>query len=1178
MYCFDSSLDSGAFLCQLLNSSTEEVFWIYQRESRPPIAYLSPAFEKLWGFTVEDFRRDHKVWTRNMHPDDRRQAEFIFRRFLQEQKPCIREYRLLGTDGSIRWIQEKAFPIINDSGKMIGSAGIARDITVQVLTSRALNMSQFLIDKSPVPVFRTNVEGRFLYANESACSLYGYSLEEFLNIGIREINRGYSASVIENLLARLRRQGNLLYQTLHTCRDGRVFPVEIAASLIAYQGSEYLQAYVTDISQRQQMERDLMTSEERYRTLLDNLPQSVFSKDENHRYLTVNRSFASFMGFPPEKIIGATDDELLPPEFARRYREQDHQVMKSGQSFENDEHMFRDGQEIVIHSIKVPVHDSDNHINGVLGMFWDVTASRQAEKDLMESRQWLQAIIDQSDAMVFVRDLEGHYLLVSRAWEQITGFSRQDAYKLATEDVLPSIAGERELEDRLILENGSSFSVENSILDKDGRSRTFLTNRFPLYDSRGHIVALGGWATDITKLRQEEENRRIATMIIENSPTVLMRIKAEDGWPIEYVSENIRRIGYEREELLNGRIGPLGLVHPDDLQRMVSESQTFMEKGYDHYSQDYRVLTASGQTVYVEDHTTVERSDDGTPLYMQSIITDITSRKVAEIQRERALEALKERSGELIKARQAAEAANEAKSFFLSTMSHEIRTPMNAIIGMTEILGETRLDSEQRQYVDVLKTASENLLELINDILDISRIETGQMELEQAIFNPASVIDEVCDILALRASQKEIELKKHVSEEMRSLIIGDPYRLKQILLNLVGNAIKFTNSGWVSVEAREQTSYQDDVPGVLKVSVTDTGIGIPRDKIGSIFDSFSQVDSTTTRKYGGSGLGLAIVRRLVELMGGQVNLTSKPGEGSCFTISIPFKLPGDLPAAEHSLPFRPGKSALVHSEQPGSRIGPLEHPPRILVVEDSPTNQKVVQTYLSRYPCIVDLADNGAAGVQQFMQNAYDLVIMDIQMPVMDGYEAASAIRRLEQKQQLEPVPIIAMTAHALAGTAEHALQAGCTDYITKPVRKKLFLDIISQYLGDLDDLERPVNVEAEDFEPESGIPAGNNRENYGVDPVLLPVIPDFLESALENLALIRSHASAGNYLTIKACAHTIKGDAGTFGFAELVKLAQLLEQAALDLDEPQIRRLAAMLQHRLEQLDLYFNASNKEG
>lgn len=1183
---FSRGLDAATFLAQLLASNTEDVFWIYQLGDHQPVTYLSPAFEKLWGYTIEEFQKDRQLWVRNIHPDDQQTAREAFHRFLTEHMPYSREFRLIRADGSIRWIQEKGFPIKNSTGKLIGSVGTARDITSQALANRALGLTQYLIDKSPIPVFRANDQGRFLYVNEAACSNYGYSFDEFLRMRITDINPAYMPVQVADLVESLKKRGSLMYQTVHARKDGSRFPVEISITRISYQGSDYLHAYVMDISQRLQMEQALKTSEEKYRILLDNLPQSVFYKDENHRYIAVNKSFAAFMELLPEDIIGATDAELLPAGEAARYHEHDHQVMNSGHSSEKDETMIHKGREVIIHSIKVPVYSPDGSIGGVLGIFWDVTANRQAEKDLSASRQWLQDIIDQSNAMVFVRNLDGLYVLVSRTWEQTTGCSREQAVGLTTGDVLPSIALERELEDRLILENRSPLTVENELVDKNGRQRVFLTNRFPLYDADGQIVALGGWATDITEFRRDEENRRIATMIVENSPTVLMRIKAKPGWPVEYVSDNISRIGYSRDDLVDGRINTMDLVHREDRARVLTEAEAYMEQGFDQYTQEYRVVTTDGQIIYVEDHTTVERSEDGTPQYMQSIITDITERKLVEFQRERALSALKERSSELIKARQAAEAANEAKSFFLSTMSHEIRTPMNAIIGMTEILDETALDPEQTQYVDILKTASENLLELINDILDISKIETGQMELEETIFNPVEVVEEVCDILALRAAQKKIDLKTVIPDNATTSIIGDPYRLKQILLNLVGNAIKFTDNGHVLVElqeyARQEAAGDQNRIIDLVFSVTDTGIGIPPEKVSSIFDSFSQVDSTTTRKYGGSGLGLAIVKRLVELMGGQVWLSSQPGQGSCFSFRIACRLPSS--SVMESRTWRHPDRLSVPSALTDHKTRDLP-PASILVVEDSPTNQKVVQTFLARYPYIIDLADNGAIGVEKFQTGHYDLVVMDIQMPVMDGYEAAAAIRTWEHEQHREPVPIIAMTAHALAGTAEHALQAGYTDYITKPMRKQNFLEMVAQYLGN-----RAVPAtEPERVNAEQGRQAGPAEEGIksadmglptldgekllaAVDPVLTPLIPDFLESAFENLEKMNAHTEDGAFDLIKNCAHTIKGDAGTFGFKDIFMLAQRMERAALNLEEEQIRHMMLELRRRLEYISESYN------
>jgi two-component system sensor histidine kinase/response regulator len=536
----------------------------------------------------------------------------------------------------------------------------------------------------------------------------------------------------------------------------------------------------------------------------------------------------------------------------------------------------------------------------------------------------------------------------------------------------------------------------------------------------------------------------------------------------------------------------------------------------------------------------------------------------AEIERQ-----VQQQTQELALARDHALEASRIKSEFLASMSHEIRTPLNAIIGMAELLAETPLTKEQDRYVEVFRTAGEALLSLVDDILDLSKIEARQLVLEAIDFNLRELIEETIEIYALKTDEKGIELICHIAPHVPSYVRGDPARLRQVLLNLIGNAIKFTEKGEIVVRVMQDPAD----PGSLLFSVTDTGIGIPADKLGSIFESFTQVDSSITRKYGGTGLGLTISKRLVELMGGGLRAESELGKGSMFFFSVklelarePEKRPNNLPevqlqgmrvlviddnvtnrlilretlaaygaqvieaqdgpaglmefkrAQEQGAGFdliltdyrMPGMDGfqvaetlkaggdnactvlMVASSQFGGHVGraldigigaylvkpvkraelikainvalsqapaerratalPSERPsPRqapILVVEDTVDNRLLIRAYLKNTPYEVDEAEDGEIAVSKFKAQAYSLVLMDVQMPVMDGYAATQAIRAWEQAQGKPPTPIVALTAHAIKEDIERSKAAGCTAHLTKPIKKATLLQAIEQYVG----------------------------------------------------------------------------------------------------------------------------------
>ncbi len=634
------------------------------------------------------------------------------------------------------------------------------------------------------------------------------------------------------------------------------------------------------------------------------------------------------------------------------------------------------------------------------------------------------------------RPIDYEFLEINPAFEELTGLKKENIIGKTVKEVLPGI----ENDPADWIGKYGKVALEGEVLEFEQYSQPLKRwySGTAYSPKKGYFAAI---FSEISSIKQIETDSIQTKEIIESSSNVLFKWKAEDKWPVMYVSENISQFGYTAEEFLDGKILFAEIIHPEDLQRVGGEVQYYSESKVDHFKQQYRIIDKEGKTYWIDDWTIICRDEEDNISHYLGIIIDITDRKRSEEALRKAKQETEEANRQLKQAMELAnrmamkaKLADQAKGEFLANLSHDIRTSMNGIMGMTGLLLDTELTPEQRDFTGLIKKSADSLLDILNGILDFSKIEAGKLELDIQDFDLRTTLEDVNDIMALRAHEKGVELVCLTEPGLPLLLQGDVGRLRQILINLMDNAVKFTHQGEVSLHV-SLDSEEENEGVILRFTIKDTGIGISDDKIDKLFDAFTQADGSTTRKFGGTGLGLNISKQLVGLMGGEIGVESEVGKGSTFHCTVRLQKQPDQE-----------KGSMIRIEEMDEKL--LEK--RILVVDDNETNCRALANMLTFWKCRHDTAPDADKALEKLQKAArtgdpFHIAVLDMFMPGTDGETLG---KKIKTDPELQDIALVMLNLIGERWDVSRLKKAGFAAFLTKPVKQAQLYDCLMTVIG----------------------------------------------------------------------------------------------------------------------------------
>ncbi len=953
------------------------------------------------------------------NPDDR--ARFL--ELLQKQDKIFNFIsRRKKRNGEVLWTSTNSWFKRDEAGRVTHIEGLLTDITETIKAQQTLmeNRAQLVesqamltlaMDMARTGLWEMDVESQVFTFDDQFYSLYATTVERegrFMpaETYAREFVHPDEFEVVACEIFKLMntREPEFSSRIEHRIvrRDGHVRHIVVRYRLLRDSEGRPMKTIGVnqDVTEQKLAEEALRESESMYRTLVQGLPDIVMRIDRNGRCLFASDNVELFAGLPAQEIIGKSYLELVRSEKSISFWNEAIQKVYSGRRPYETEYVLEWKRKKIIFNWRlIPEFSVNGEIKSILSIARDVTEQRRLEQDY---QSLFREMLDGFAVHEILCDENGkpkdyRFLAVNPAFERMTGLKAADVIGKTVLELLPGT--EKHWIDNYgqVALTGEPMFFENFAGDLE---KHFEVTAFqPLPGQFACIFA------DVTERKKAEEALRSSSERFSLAADsagigvwdldIAKEFMVWDDWMYRIYNRgpgDFTGDFHEWEAMLN----------PEDLERLRAEALEALE-GTREFDTHFRIAWPDGEERHIKSAAKVIRDQEGAPVRMVGINYDITYRKRAE--------------EELLRAKELAESANRYKSEFLANMSHEIRTPLNGMLGMLQLLQVTELDKDQKEFVDIAILSSKRLTRLLSDILDLSRIEANRIVMLHEPFDFFEMVGQVCDLFQVSSRDLKIEFRNHIDPTIPRRLVGDAVRLQQVLNNIVGNAFKFTSSGWISVEVVPRPSNAPDIC-TLHFTVSDTGIGIPEDKLDSLFEPFTQAAEGYRREHQGAGLGLSICKRLVELMGGSISIESKEGEGTTVNFTVALEKAPDSGARFREV--QDGKAGL-----PGLDI---------LVVEDDTVNRLTIVNLVQRLGHRAISVENGEQALDILKIRQFDAILMDVQMPVMDGVEATRAIRRGITGQGNKLIPIIAITAYAMEGDRDLFLQAGMNAYLAKPV------------------------------------------------------------------------------------------------------------------------------------------------